>query len=183
MDRVERQTEIDFLCDCFSKAQIALCADYRGMNVGQISGLRRDLRQQGQALGRVVKNTLAKKAIEKTYSKSDKAEIEKFTSLFDGPSLLVLSYKDQIAPTKVLAKYGKDHESFNIKGGWIDGKFVDAKGVESLSKMPSKEETLGKLLALISAPATQLLRLLNAPASQLVQVLEAHRGNLEKKGA
>ena len=179
MNRAERQTEIDNLTGVLGKAQIVLFADYRGLTVTEINGFRKDLRQS-KSRGKVVKNTLVQKALEKAYSSAEKAELEKLLKVVNGPSLLIESDKDPVAPTKALAKFAKDNQKVQIKGGWIDGKFLDVKGVETLSKLPGREETLSKLLALIQAPATQLLRLMNAPATQVVNVVEAHRKNLEK---
>lgn len=179
MDRAERQAEIDFLADGFKKSQIALCADYRGLTVAQITKLRKDLRA-GKAVGRVVKNTLARISSKKVYADSNAAELEKFNELFTGPSLLVLSESDPVSPAKVLTKFAKDNKSLQVKGGWFEGKFVDAKGVDTLSQMPSKEELLGKLLALLNAPATQLLRLMKEPSAQVARVIAAQRDKLEK---
>lgn len=181
MDRAEKQAEVDYLKDCFSRSQIALCADYRGLTVAQITNLRKTLRKSG-CYGKVVKNTLAKLAIEKQYKESG-ANLERFLKVFEGPSLVIFSYDDPVAPTKVMTDFVKGHEAFKIKGAWLDGAFVDAEGVQTLSKLPGREETLAKLLALIAAPATQLVRLLQAPSTQIVRALDAHRENLEKKQA
>lgn len=179
MDRAERQAEVDFLAKGFQSTQIALCADYRGLTVAQITKLRKELRAN-KAIGRVVKNTLARISANKVYTDSNAAELEKFSELFTGPSLLVFSESDPVSPAKVLAKFAKDNKKLQIKGGWFEGKFVDAKGVDTLSQMPSKEELLGKLLALLNAPATQLLRLMKEPSAQVVRVIAAQKDKLEK---
>jgi len=180
MDRAEKQTEIGYLTECFSKTKVALCGDYRGLTVAQITALRKELRPKG-AYGRVVKNTLARLSANEVFKDADRAQLDKFIKAFDGPSFVVFSNDDPVAPAKVLSDFGKKNEKFQIKGGWFEGAYVDQAGVETLSKMPSREETLGKLLGLLAAPATQLVRLLQAPSQQFVQVLEGHRSNLEKK--
>lgn len=181
MDRAEKQVEIENIGASFVGAQVALCADYRGLTVAEITALRKELRKNG-ARGKVVKNTLARLAAEKAYKDADAEHLKKFMQLFEGPSLVIYSETDPVAPAKVVYAFAKDHQNLKIKGGWIDGQFIDVAGAESLSKMPGREETLAKLLALIAAPATQLVRLLAAPATQVVRVVDAHRGNLEKKG-
>lgn len=178
MNREEKKAEVQYLSDCFQKSQIAVCADYRGLSVGQITDLRSKLRKAG-SFGRVVKNTLAKISVGQVFSEQDSGSLEKFLGLFEGPSLLVFSFEDPIAPTKVMAEFAKEHQALELKGGWLDGEFVDDKGVTALSKMPGREETLAKLLNLMSTPATQLVRLLQAPAQKTVQVLEAQRQKLE----
>jgi large subunit ribosomal protein L10 len=180
MDRQEKRQEVEFLNDCFTKAQIALCADYRGLTVAQVTKLRRELTKVG-ARARVVKNTLARIAVQDVFKSAEQAELERFTKIFDGPSFVVFSEKDPVAPSKVLATFAKDNEKFSIKGAWFEGAFVDKSGVGQLATMPGKEELLGKLLNLLLAPATQLVRLMQAPGTQLVRVLDAQRAKLETK--
>lgn len=181
MDRSEKQVELEKIGASFAAAQVALCADYRGLTVAEITTLRKELRKNG-ARGKVVKNTLARLAAEKAYKDADAEHLKKFMQLFEGPSLVIYSETDPVAPAKVVYAFAKDHQNLKIKGGWVDGQFIDVAGTESLSKMPGREEILAKLLALIAAPATQLVRLLAAPATQVVRVVDAHRQNLEKKG-
>jgi large subunit ribosomal protein L10 len=181
MERAEKHAEVERLKGMFENTQVALCGDYRGLSVAAITKLRRELRSKG-AHGVVVKNTLARLSANSSYAGADKAQLEKFIGLLKGPSFVVFSDKDPVSPAKVLSDFAKKNDKFKIRGGWLDGAFVDQAGVETLSKMPSREETLGKLLGLLAAPATQLVRLMKAPAQQMVQVLEGHRGNLEKKG-
>ena len=182
MNRGERQAEVDFLAGCFKQAPLAMCADYRGLTVAQVTGLRRSLRQSG-ATARVVKNTLARLSLEKAYKDGDAGELKKFVDLLQGPSFLIFANQDVVASAKVAAKFAKDLEHFEIKGGWFGGKFLDQSGVVQISNMASREETLAKLLCLISTPATQLVRVLQAPAQQLVRVLEAYRSKLEKSAS
>ena len=181
MERAEKQAEIEYLTECLSKTQATLCADTRGLTVAEITELRRELHKTGCA-GRVVKNTLARITARKVFDTANQDELKKFLALLEGPSFVVTNASDPVAPAKVITKFAKDKNKMTIKGGWLDGAFLDSKGVESLSQMPGKEQILGKLLGLLAAPATQLVRLLQAPASQLARVIEAHRANLEKKG-
>ncbi|MBN8548453.1 MAG: 50S ribosomal protein L10 [Deltaproteobacteria bacterium] len=181
MDRAGKQVELEAISSAFKSAQSTLCADYRGLTVAEITELRKELRRNG-ARGKVVKNTLGRLAAERAYKDADAAQLKKFIELFGGPSLIVTSDSDPVAPAKIMAKFAKDHKNLKIKGGWIDGQCLDQAGVDTLAKMPGREETLSKLLALIAAPATQLVRLLAAPATQVVRVVDAHRQNLEKKG-
>lgn len=182
MNRSEKQQEVDFLATCFTKAQAALCADYRGLTVAQMTNLRRELRANGCS-GRVVKNTLAKISLKKGVTSKDDKALEAFVSIFEGPSLLVFSESDPVAPAKVLVKFAKDNDKLKLKGGWLDGSFVEPASVDALSKMPGREETLAMLLSLINTPATQLVRVLQAPGAQLARAIEAHRKNLEQKAA
>jgi large subunit ribosomal protein L10 len=182
MNRQERQTEIDNLHGWQSKAQVALCVDYRGLTVDQFTKFRKELRKSG-ANAKVVKNSLSLKAIDKGIASKSDAEVTKYKGLFKGPTLLIISEVDPVAPAKVVAKFAKDMQALQIKGAWLDGTYLDQTGVEDLSKMPGKQEVLAQLLALINTPATQLLRLMNTPSTQMLTVLDGHRKNLEAKAA
>jgi large subunit ribosomal protein L10 len=179
MDRAEKQQEISFLAEQFSNSSIALCADCRGLSVKDFTRLRSELRAVG-AVGKVVKNTLAKRSVNEALGERDKGQVDKLLSLFSGPSFIVFANDDVVAPAKIFSKFSKEKEAFDIKGGWFEGTCVDEAGVKQISTMPSREEVLSQLLRLINTPATQIVRLLQAPAQQMVQALEAHRSNLEK---
>jgi len=179
MERAEKEAEVALLTEKFSKAQVALCGNYRGLTVSKITELRKALYAQG-AVGRVVKNTLAKISVEQALVDADSAERDKMVATFAGPTFLVFSEVDPVSPAKVLADFMKENKAFVVKGAWLDGTFVDENGVGDLSKMPGKEELLGKLLNLMMAPATQLVRTIQAPGSQTVRVLEAQRKKLEE---
>lgn len=179
MDRAQKHQEVDTLQASFAKAELVLCADYRGLTVEQVTNLRKSLRTAG-ASARVVKNKLAKIAVKR--EDAFKTEAERFLQVFHGPTMVVFSDVDPIAPTKALTEFAKKNAKLEIKGAWVDGRFVDPAGVEALSKMPGKQELLGQLLSLFNAPATRLVGLLQAPAAQVVRLLEAQRKNLEEKG-
>jgi large subunit ribosomal protein L10 len=120
----------------------------------------------------VVKNTLARRAVEETPAK-------KMQELFQGPSTVIWADADPVTPAKILAEFAKDNEKFVIKGAFVDGDLIKADGVEALSKLPSKEELIAKLLSLINAPAIKLLQTISAPGTNLVRVLDAQRAKLE----
>lgn len=181
MNRADKLEEISWLTDQFGKSQIAVCVDYRGLKVSQVTQLRRELKQAG-SIAKVVKNTLGRISAEKTLKGKVENDVQKFMKMFVGPTLVVYSHTDPIAPTKVLSNFlsntAKDAARITIKGAFLDGQYVDPAGVDNLSKMPGREETLSMLLRLLNAPATNLARLLNAPAEQLTRVIDAQRQKL-----
>jgi large subunit ribosomal protein L10 len=179
MDRAEKQTELDLIVDKFAKSQVTVCADYRGLTVAKITDLRRELRKAGSE-GRVVRNTLARLAVSKVVGEgAAKDQLSKFLDAIVGPTLVVTCDNDPIAPTKVLAKFAKENaDKFRVKGCWLDGAYVDAAGVDSLSKMPGREETFAMLLRLINEPATRVVRLLSEPSAQIARSIEAYRKKL-----
>jgi len=183
MERAQKEVELNNLVDSFGRTQVTVCADYRGMSVAKMTALRSELRKAG-ATGRVVRNTLARLAVNRTVGKdAPKGDVEKFLETLNGPTLVVFSYNDPIAPTKVLAKFAKENEAFRVKGCWLDGAYVDSAGVSSLATMPGREETFAMLLSLMSAPATRLVRLLSEPGSQIVRSIEAYRKKLGGESA
>jgi large subunit ribosomal protein L10 len=179
MEKAEKQAALGALVENFNQAQIAVCADPRGLTVAKITELRRELRKVG-ATGTVVRNTLARLAVKQVQAGrgAKEQEVEKFIGTLVGPTLVVTSTTDPIGPTKVLAKFAKANDKFRVKGCWLDGAYVDAAGVDSLSNMPGREETFAMLLSLISAPATRLVRVLSEPGAQFARGVEAYRKKL-----
>lgn len=184
MDKAVKQAELEKLVGNFSTAQVAICADYRGLSVAKMTDLRRELRKIGSS-ARVVRNTLARLAVTEVESGrgGKEAEVQKFLETIVGPTLVIISQDDPIAPTKVLAKFAKGNDKFRVKGCWLDGAYVDAAGVDSLSKMPGRDETFAMLLRLISEPATRLVRVLSEPSAQVVRSIEAYRKKLGGESA
>jgi large subunit ribosomal protein L10 len=181
MERAEKGEQLKLLEERFLQAGMAVCADYRGLNVAQIARLRRDLRQVGAAT-KVVKNNLARISAKQAFQGADAEKLQKFLDLFEGPSFVIFSGEDPVASAKTAVQAAKDLQQFKIKGGWFEGSFLDQEKVVELSKMPGREEMLGMLLSVMQAPASQLVRLLNAPAAQLVRVIDAYRSKLEEQG-
>jgi large subunit ribosomal protein L10 len=177
MEKAKKIQEVEQLTKAFSESTAVYCADYRGLSVAEISNLRAELSKAGATV-RVAKNTLLRLAFKASADGVSAEEQNKFIALFKGPTFIAFANDDVVAPAKVFDKYGKDKGAFKPKGGWFDGTCINADGIEQVSKLPSREETLSTLLRLISTPATQLVRVLSAPAQQLVQVLGAYKDKL-----
>jgi large subunit ribosomal protein L10 len=173
MNLQEKQDVVGELNAKFGGSMATFLVDYQGCSCEELTGLRRELEPAGAEF-LVIKNTLAKRAVEST----DSAEL---SGKFVGPTAVVWSKEDPVTPAKVLSKFAKDKESFEIKGGVVEGSLVGVAEIEDLASLPSKEEIQAKLLALINAPATRLLQTVNAPAGELVRLLEAWRAEIEKK--
>jgi large subunit ribosomal protein L10 len=122
---------------------------------------------------RVIKNTLAKRAVEGTPA-------EGLVDVFVGPVAAVWTGEDPVSPAKMLKGFAKQSDGFELKAGVVEGSVVDVNGLEELASLPTKEELISKLLALINAPATQLLRTINEPASSLARVLGAWQKKLDE---
>ncbi len=171
--RSEKEQMISALHDKFAKAKVAIVAAPKNIDVATVTDLRKKFRAQKVEF-KVVKNTLAKRAAKGT-------EAEVLNPFFEGPTAVILGYEDPISPAKALQDFlEKKKELIEVRGAMVDGKVIDAKGVEALSKMPALPELRAMLLGMFNRPAQQLVSILNQPASSLARVLKA-RGDAEAK--
>jgi large subunit ribosomal protein L10 len=165
MNRAEKIETVAELTDKFARAPIAVVTEYRGLNVAQLTDLRRKLRAvDGEYL--VSKNTLAKIAV-----KESRTAV--IAEMLTGPIAIAFGYSDAVSVAKVVRDFAKENEKLEVKGGVLEGEVLGAKQVEQLASMPSRDGMRAQLLALLNTPATNLVRLLQAPAQQMVQVLHA----------
>ncbi len=165
MDRAEKKEAVATLHDVFSKAGVVVVARYSGLTVAQLQNLRK-LAREAAASVQVAKNRLAKIALEGT-------DVASIAALLKGPTLIAFS-DDPVAAPKVAAAFAKDYDKFVILGGAMGATALNPDGVKSLATMPSLDELRGKLVGLISAPATKLAQLSTAPAAKLARVFGAY---------
>ena len=170
MERAVKEENITALKSALAKATSLVLADFRGITVKNDTALRREFRTNGCQY-QVVKNTLLGIAVKGT-------AMEGLEKLFVGPTAIAYSYEDPAAPAKVATKVAKGEDKFIIKGGYVDGKALDAKGVEALSKLPTKDELRSSFLALLVAAPQNLLALLQAAPQQMLGVLAAREHQL-----
>jgi large subunit ribosomal protein L10 len=173
LNRTEKEQVIGELHEKMAKAKAAIVAEPKGLNVETVTALRKKLRDS-KVEYRVVKNTLAARAAKGT-------SLEPLAEKFVGPTAIVMSYDDVVTPAKLLAEFMKDRENFVIRTAVVEGKVIDAKGVQALAKLPGLQELRGQIAAMIAQPATKVVRMLGTPGQQLAQVLGARRDQLEKQ--
>ena len=173
MNRTEKQAVIGLLHAKMAKAKAAILAEPRGLSVATVTELRRKCRE-AKVEYRIVKNTLAILAAKGT-------DLEQLSDRFVGPTALVLSYDDVVAPAKVLADFSKDRENFTLRIAVVQGKVIDVRGIMALAKLPALPELRSKIAGVITQPASKLVRMLAAPGQQLARVLGARRDQLEKQ--
>ena len=126
------------------KSQTIIVCEYRGLTVAQIQEVRRALRKENAEMN-VYKNSLVERAV-------DELGYNDLNAILSGPNAIVFS-EDVIAGAKVIAKYAKRHKDILVvKGGMVEGKFVDAKGIIEVSKLPGKEGLLSMFLSCLQAP-------------------------------
>lgn len=162
MAKVEiKQPIVDEIKANVEGAASAVLVDYRGLTVEQDTRLRRALREAGVTY-KVYKNTLMKRAFEGT----DFAQLDPH---LDGPSAIAVSKTDATAPARILAKFAKEAEALEIKAGIVEGTYYDAKGIQAISSIPSREELLSKFLGSIQSPVANFARVIKQIAEQKEQ--------------
>jgi len=162
--------QVKELSDLFSNSDTIIMADYKGTSVSELSGLRRALNETS-AKFKIAKNTLAKLAAEQS---SKDALSEEIT----GPLGFVLTNEDPSQVTKVLYKYTEDNEiDFVIKKGLVNNDLLDEDTLQKLSKLPSKEILLAKLMGSMNSPVTNLVFVLQGTIQAFATVLQRHVEN------
>jgi len=170
----EKQAVVSEVSAQVAAAQAIVLAEYRGLEVGHMTDLRRKARASGVYL-RVLKNTLARRAVKDT-------PFEKLADQMAGPLIYGIS-DDPVATAKVMSEFAKGNDKFVIKGGAMPNAVISAKEVQALASMPSREELLARLLGTMQAPVAQFVRTLNEVPSRFVRTLAAVRDAREKADA
>ena len=165
MDRAQKEQVVEELGQIFDGSGVVVVARYDGMTVAQMQDLRAEMRAAGGSI-RVAKNRLAKIALEGK-------PCESMADLLTGMTVLAYS-EDPVAAAKVADKYAKANDKFVVLGGFMGDKVLDAKGVETLSKLPSLDQIRASFLGLLNTPATRIAGITQAPAAQLARVFNAY---------
>ena len=149
-----------------AKAQAIVVAEYRGLEVGNMTELRREARKSGVYL-RVLKNTLARRAVSGT-------PFEKLTDQLTGPLIYGIS-PDPVATAKLLDQFAKGNDKLVIRAGAMPNAVISAKEVKALASLPSRDELIARLLGAMQAPIAQFARTLNEVPSRFARTLAAVR--------
>lgn len=165
MDRAQKQELVKKLNGVFADAGVVVVTHYSGLNVADMTALRRSLREEGASF-KVTKNRLTKLALDGT----DKTPL---SDLFQGPTAIGYS-EDPVSAPKAIAKFAKDNENLVILGGMMGDTVLDENGVKELASLPSLDELRGKIVGLLNAPATKIAGVLQAPAGQVARVIGAY---------
>ena len=171
MARAEKQAAVAEIVDSFNDAVGAVLTDYRGLTVKELQALRRSLGEHADYA--VVKNTLAKLA-------ASEAGMTGFDELLVGPTAIAFLKGDVVEAAKGLRDFAKAHPALIIKGGYLDGKAIDAKEVAKLADLESREVLMGKLAGAMLASLQNAVFLLNAPLAQAARLAGALQAKAEQ---
>ena len=174
LKRTEKAAVVEEIAAEVAKAQAIVVAEYRGLEVGSITALRKQARESGVYL-RVLKNTLARRAITGT-------PFERLADQLVGPLIYGMS-SDPVSCAKVLNSFAKGNDKLVLKAGALPNVSLDANGVKALAMLPSREELLAKLLGTMQAPIVKFVRTLNEVPGSFVRVLAAVRDQKEQAAA
>ncbi len=149
-----------------------IVVDYKGLNVGHMSELRKRLREKAGAEFHVVKNSIFRIA-------AKEAGVTDLNGSLAGQLAVVTGQKDISTAAKVVKTFGKEFERLKISFGYLNNERLDQPSILTLADLPSIEVLRGQLLGVLNAPATKFVRLLNTPATQMARILKARQ---EKMG-
>ncbi len=172
MDRARKEELVASMHQTFQKASTVIVTHYSGLSVTEIEQIRSNARESG-AQFKVTKNRLIKLALKGT-------KYEGISDLFQGPTAIAYS-DDPVIAAKVTVNFSKENEKLIVIGGAVGDKPLNSSGIKSLAATPSLDESRGKIVGILNAPASKIVGVLNSPAREVVGVLEARTQQLNAK--
>lgn len=161
----QKKAMVQEVAEVAGKALSAVGAEYRGLSAAQVESLRVEARKNGVFL-KVVKNTLARRAVEGT-------DFECLKDAFVGPLILAFSTEDPGAAARVFKDFAKDNKSLEVKFLGVGGQLLPAGDLDRLASMPTREQALSMLMATMRAPVQKFVTTLNEVPGKLVRTVAA----------
>ncbi len=152
-----KQQEVDVIAAKLRESTTTVVADYRGLNVAQVTLLRKQLREAGVDF-QVLKNSLVSRA-------AANVELNELDAILTGPTAVAFS-KDAVAPAKIINDFAKKNDALKVKGGVVEGRYVDAAQIKALAELPSREGLLSMLLSVLQAPMRNVALAVKAVAEK-----------------
>lgn len=153
-----KQEAVDVVTTKLRESVTTVVADYRGLNVAQVTELRKQLREAGIEF-QVLKNSIVRRA-------TAAAELSELDSVLTGPTAIAFSKEDAVAPAKILSDFAKKNDALEIKGGVVEGQVVGVDQINALAALPSREGLLSMLLSVLQAPVRNFALAVKAVADK-----------------
>lgn len=163
----DKKTIVGEVAEVAKQALSLIAAEYSGLTVGQLTQLRKSAREQGVYM-RVVRNTLARRALEGTSFACLQQELV-------GPLLLAFSNEHPGAAARIIKDFSKQTDKLKVKALAIDSQLLPPEGLDKLASLPTREEAIAQLMSVMKAPITKLVRTMAEPQAKLVRTLAAIR--------
>lgn len=154
----QKQQLVQEIADKFRNSQSTLLVDYRGLDVAEVTELRKQLREADVDF-KVYKNSMARRAVEAV-------ELGELSETLVGPTAIAFSSEDVVAPAKIINNFAKDHESLEIKGGVIEGNIATIEQIKELAVLPNYDGMVSMLLSVLQAPMRNFAYATKAIAEQ-----------------
>ncbi|CAJ1186849.1 50S ribosomal protein L10 [Companilactobacillus paralimentarius DSM 13238 = JCM 10415] len=154
----QKQAQVDEIAKQLTGAKSVIVVDYLGLTVEQATEMRAELREQNATM-QVVKNTILRRAAEK-------AGVEGLEKFFVGPTAIAYSEEDPVGPAKIAAKFAKDVDAVEIKGGIIEGKAATLDQIQELATLPDRDGMLSMLVSVLQAPVRDFAMVVKAVADK-----------------
>lgn len=151
-----KKTVVAEIADKFKRAASVVVVDYRGLTVEEVTELRKRFREAGVEY-KVYKNTLVRRAAQEVGGMDQLDDVN-----LVGTNAVAIGYEDPIAPAKIISGFAKEHPKLELRMGFVEGEFYDRDKIEALSKIPSREELIAKLLGSFKAPVSNFVYMLDA---------------------
>ncbi|MGG1877885.1 50S ribosomal protein L10 [Paenibacillus cisolokensis] len=153
-----KQEAVDVIATKLRESVTTVVADYRGLNVAQVTELRKQLREAGVEF-QVLKNSLLRRA-------TAAAELTELDEVLTGPTAVAFSVNDAVAPAKILNDFAKQNDALKLKGAVVEGRVVGEGEIKALAELPSREGLLSMLLSVLQAPVRNFALAVKAVAEK-----------------
>ncbi|TMW70015.1 50S ribosomal protein L10 [Alteribacter natronophilus] len=154
----QKKQVVDEIAAKLKESQSTIVVDYRGLDVAEVTELRKQLREEGVDF-KVYKNTMTRRA-------TAEAGLSELDEQLKGPTAIAFSNDDVIAPARILNKFAKDHDALEIKAGVIEGRVATLEEIKAIAELPSRDGLLGMLLSVMQAPIRNFALATKAVAEQ-----------------
>lgn len=165
MPTARKVAAVEELVDLLGRSQLTIVADYRGLTVGDLQGLRSTLRPLDGEF-KVAKNTL-------TTIAAERVGINGMVDVLSGPTALVMAYDDIVSVAKAVSDFARASRILTVRGGVLADRMVTPEEIEQIATLPSREELLGKTVNILASPMARTVGVLSGPSRSLAYLLQA----------